>query len=493
MKALGISFVDDAFITARHLKNFADGYWFVYNKGDMVEGLSNVGYALFLYPIYSFTNYTFASFIVNSLAFIASYVVAFTVLRSFRVNFVNSLCGVITPALFFFNVHWVRAGLEGPFNALFLILLIFLFTIERNRLLIAAALIFVFIRPENFIFVFALSGFLIGRKSYKTAVFVMLISFIPMIYRYTVYGYPFPNTVYAKSILEFDMILRPFEFIDTYILNMVTSYWMSDFLISGLGIVIPLSLILSFARFPKSIYLQFSSVMFVLISALFFSSQGDWMGKGRFFVEMWPLFAISLGLLLKPLKAYYSVFFLFTAFLLSLSMSWGSFFHASQRDGLAELRFAERASPFALFLNEILDEQDVVATDIAGFEPYHLRTNVMDMFGLANEEIAHQGKTKHLNNMSVPGKIDYNFVFKNKPSAFLVNHSCYGSFIAKELVSRGLEERYLYMQRKASPEKGRILFLRSDKLASSPEFRPVRIGAAAEALNVACQARRLRT
>lgn len=215
LRASSFSFVnDDAFISFRYAKHFADGLGLVFNAGDRVEGYTNFLWTVFISigmrggidPVHFST--------IIGIAF-SGLTILLTAILSRRLFPESKYLGFPIAALALslhrdFNVYGT-SGLETSMFT-FLVLAGFAFLIVPEgssfRYCVVGLLqvLSVMTRPDGIIFAFIAFVFLLltskerlRATAFFSAPFILI--YIPYwLWRYSYYGFFFPNAFYAKSI-----------------------------------------------------------------------------------------------------------------------------------------------------------------------------------------------------------------------------------------------------------------------------------------------------
>lgn len=196
---------DDAYITFRTVDNFINGFGLRWNIAERVQSFTHPLWFFLLSGIYFITREIYYTSIIISIfiSAITVYILAFKVTHSFQ----NML--IILVAIIFSNVFidYSTSGLENPLTHFLLVLYgwvyfkkesgkekIFLLSLLSsllmvNRmdcaLLVLPALFFELIKSRNY-------------KFFLTAITGFLPFLIWEIFSLFYYGFPFPNTAYAK-------------------------------------------------------------------------------------------------------------------------------------------------------------------------------------------------------------------------------------------------------------------------------------------------------
>jgi len=199
--------MDDAFITFRYARNLGDGYGLAFNKLDPpVEGYSNFLWLLLLavvhlvgLPIY------LSAKLIGVVCFALAGIAWF---RHYASS--SSAAWLAGPLMLAWplTAFWGVSGLELGLHCL-LIVGVTIGVMRRAKWLYPLLVLLVVSRPEGVIVglsivgIAALSDFANGRLDIKlsaTGVGVVLAAFILLVlFRLETFGYPLPNTYYAKS------------------------------------------------------------------------------------------------------------------------------------------------------------------------------------------------------------------------------------------------------------------------------------------------------
>lgn len=305
---------DDAFISYRYAKNLVNGLGLVYNAGEHVEGYTNflwtiliaLGFKLNLEPIL-FSN------ILGALSYIGTVVL----LGWFSYRLFSA--GRDTGNLFLplggmaLLVHhdcqvFATSGLETSFD-MFLITLGFFLLLQLRTdrsplwagltLIMAAAT-----RPDSMAFYVMGALFLVItiRRPWKSLLWYlapMVLLYLPYwIIRYNYYGWPFPNTYYAKSA-DLPYYSQGFEYISLYF----RSYYVLLLVPIGLiaALVVKRTQLLSLRNLTVSDRALLLGVLFCGPYTFYvLRSGGDFM-FARFFIPITPILLFMLETSLRAL------------------------------------------------------------------------------------------------------------------------------------------------------------------------------------------------
>jgi hypothetical protein len=200
--------IDDAFITFRYAEHFADGHGLVFNIDDQpVEGYSNLLWLLILALIYKIG---LPTYFMAKLLGILSFLLSGLLLYRYFKEKSNNLLWITGPLFLAFPItaFWGISGLElGLHTLLLTFLLISLF--KRSRYAFVWLPFLVISRPEGpiialVLLIMAAVVDLINRemgiKYYIIGLGIIVLTVIGLVlFRMEIFGYPLPNTYYAKS------------------------------------------------------------------------------------------------------------------------------------------------------------------------------------------------------------------------------------------------------------------------------------------------------
>ncbi len=207
---------DDAFISYRYAKNLIEGHGLVFNAGERVEGYTN-----FLWTILIAVAMALGSepILPSHVLSIGSYLVTALVLVVLSIRLWRSAGGpsrlIIPIAAFMWLVQYdahvyATSGLETAWaTMLTMVAYALLITGDSPRRALIAGLMLtlgMLSRPDGMIFFLLAVPYVVllfQRRWTSLAAYVlpMVIIYVPYwLLRYQYYGYPFPNTYYAKSV-----------------------------------------------------------------------------------------------------------------------------------------------------------------------------------------------------------------------------------------------------------------------------------------------------
>lgn len=203
---------DDAYITFRVVDNFVNGYGLTFNPGERVQAYTHPLWMLLLSAAYILTSNLFYTTLAVSYAFcVLTLIIAFRLLKSVWRSVL--FFGVLLSSKAF--IDYTSSGLEYPLS--FLLLCIFycrFFTAVRNRAIASPPDLIVFgviaslaflNRSDSILLYAGPLAYLAWRTwpAYRfrlAAYFAIAMAPVALwlAFSYLYYGFPFPNTYYAK-------------------------------------------------------------------------------------------------------------------------------------------------------------------------------------------------------------------------------------------------------------------------------------------------------
>lgn len=316
--AAGISFIqDDAFTSLRYAENFVNGKGLVFNEGERVEGYTNflwvilistvnflaLDLALDLPSISQFLSAFFGVLLLPAVYFLSKKIL----LGRFQEGSTAAVISFAVLAMFLFStpfIYWSVSGMETSLFVLLALLSIYFFldydNASKRNLFAVVSVLNSFVRPEGLFFFFLLAAFRV-LKNYldseefklskkikssfdKPLINTLIIYSIPVaahfIFRLIYYGYPFPNTFYAKTEFTIAFLERGWK----YYIDFLEAY-----LVYGIIYLPPLIQLLRFkTNYKENVLLGFSLVYTLMIIFI----GGDVLPIHRFFLPVMPLLFI---------------------------------------------------------------------------------------------------------------------------------------------------------------------------------------------------------
>jgi arabinofuranosyltransferase len=452
---LHTTILDDAYIFLRFAENFVNGYGFVWNIHEQpVEGYTSFLYLVILILV------KFLSIDLESFAIIFGIITsAFTIFFGYLIyDFLYSkrllktssvIFSIIILAISPAYLYWSTAGMETSFYSMFLLLTFYLFITlpGTSKSILFKGVMFGLLCVLRFeavlFFLTALFYLLKEEKSFlrikidKSAM-LFIIGFAIIfgtyfIWRWSYFGYFFPNTFYAKTGGGLQQITGGF----LYVIKAMRLFY-------GFGWIpiIFVFLFLNKKMFTKNGIYLFSVGIISILTSIFIG--GDHFHYGRFVLPVLPLLFIFLPpaferMSLIPLKylnlkpSYRStIIILFIAVLLVVKPVYqeaiGGFLNLLDgKKGIIEAYdlsceedIIDWQTGFIIMgstLRQIANQDDYIAAVPIGAIGYFSKINVIDMVGIVDPVIAHEKLDEEHLKKWTPGhtKGDGNYILSRKP------------------------------------------------------------------------------
>ena len=418
---------DDSYITFRYVKNFTEGNGLVFNIGDKVEG-----YTCFLWVI-------FLSFIkvigINFISASQTFGIIFSILTLFFTykissdifpknkgtifNIVFSTAAIILLISNGAFAYWTVSGMETALFAMLTTIGIYYYLKESRSyksefpyssiiFLLASLsrpegnLIFAITVLHRIIIIFKGEDKTLNQSNTITQKIKLLFSkpnlvwlslyivpaFIFMIWRYSYYGYLFPNTFYAKTGSSLEYIKTGLD----YFIDFAKIYGLYGILIAFIFINLKKG-----ERFYDRLYLV---MIFTLFSLYIIYIGGDVLRPSRFFVPILPVFYLLIqeGIVIlidSAQKKQVSQNIVLVSALIVLAVSYFTYkqpYEDIKRDSVMENGLVDKMKLSAGWLKSkqvAANRTLVVAATTIGAISYYSDVTLIDMLGLTDKEIAH--------------------------------------------------------------------------------------------------------
>jgi hypothetical protein len=422
--------VDDAFTSFRYAQNLIDGHGLVYNPGERVEGYTNFLWTLI---IACFMKIGFSpepvSQILGTISGGIGIILLF--LLSSLIAPKNKFLNLIAPLFLSVNscyAVWSTAGMETTFFTALVLLGVtrYVYEIQNKREMPLSSVIFgiaSLARFEGLLFfgiTFIHQAILVIKKRIlpKTLLvsFLLFFSiFLPYyIWRYTYYGWPLPNTLYAKVGSGTDQYIRGLNYIEKFLFEF--SGW------------IFLMILLVFRKI--SIYILY--LLFITFSYLLYVIYigGDGLSIYRFMVPILPFLyllfkegIVSLYEIVSKKKA-----LVVTLIIVSIGAPLtvkNSFLNASDR-GLKLVNLEAINTKGWTMVGKWLAKNalkgESVALIPAGAIPYYSKLYTIDMVGLNDLNIGHMRLEVMGTGIAGHEKGDGAYVLSRRPTYILLGN-----------------------------------------------------------------------
>ncbi|NJD21456.1 MAG: tetratricopeptide repeat protein [Melioribacter sp.] len=312
---------DDAYTSFRYVKNFLDGKGLVFNEGERVEGYTSFLWIMILSGSELLDHNLnldlesaaqLLSIIFSITLLILTYALSKMINRESENNsslgrFIHEFQNLLPVFLLAFStplVYWGVSAMETTlFASLILLSIIFYQNGDKSKPNISFIIVSVLnslLRPEGLIFFTLIISYKIlynyfdmkrqkGNKSIsiifdkitrKEILFYLIPLIVYVIFRLFYYGYPLPNTFYAKTEFTFQFLQRGIN----YFFDFASSY-----LLYGFVLILPLVLFKNRDRLGKFSLLFGIAILWMAIVILI---GGDVLPIHRFYLPIMPLIMI---------------------------------------------------------------------------------------------------------------------------------------------------------------------------------------------------------
>jgi arabinofuranosyltransferase len=456
--------VEDAFITFRFARNLASSHGIVWNAGEPpVEGYTNFSWlalsALFFRLDWDVPRLMQAAGVAASVA---------TLVLSYR--FARKLFGMppehaaIPAACLAASgpfASWSTSGMETTFFAFLLLASAYAFCrwVASQRALhlglaFGLLLLATLTRPEGF-FVFALLAalsfalVLAARRPLSKWALVLPVYVVPFlvyfVWRFEYFGYPLPNTFYAKTGGGLLQALRGVRYTALFALQYVTPWLLV--LVPLAWEVVPKFANLERPKRPSLSWLEarapviVCAVLAVVYVAYVAAIGGDYMAMYRFFVPALPFSYLLAGLAVHELfqrglphrlRGYLSAALFAFALVLTLwpsmpvkvaALEKPSFMHGTLQGVAYERWCVARYTLIGRFFDEYGGKRGKsLAVGPIGAVGHYARMPIHSTYGIVDAHIAHGKSLKEPIGLGFPGheKEDLLYVLGKNPDLILI-------------------------------------------------------------------------
>lgn len=435
---VGVRFIqDDAYTSFRYAKNFAEGNELVFNPGERVEGYTNFLWVMIL-GLFYFLDHNhiltldlesisqFLSILFSVSALVLTYFLSRAIFKrddiqkSLIENIIDEMLHLTPAFLLSISTPLIYWGVSAMETTLFvsltlLSILIYLQNECKNHPSLSFVIVSVLnslLRPEGMIvFILILLhkifyNYLLHQEKRflsriravidKTLIKEILLFSLPLLiyicFRMIYYGYPLPNTFYAKTDFSFEFIIRGMRYFYAYA---------EAYLLYGFVLLFPLVLFLDKKNIKELLLLFWIIVAWTALNILI---GGDVLPIHRFFLPIMPvifiLFIKTISYLIKLIFHRRLIYASATLTFIVLILLAGNINYSKQRSMMMEKRAYEsglvkKMKIYANWVNvqnERKGRQISVAMSTIGSFSYFANTRVIDIVGLTDEYIAHHPK-----------------------------------------------------------------------------------------------------
>jgi hypothetical protein len=443
--------VDDAFVSFRYAENLEQGWGLVFNEGERVEGYTNFLWVLLLALAKALQlDVPMAAQVLGLLLSVSTLVVLFLVGRSRSADrrwLALLPCGIVACSASV--AMWSGGGLETTLFMLLVTTALALFDSDLAHQPARPLSGFVFglaalTRPEAAGVCIAAAplavvAFPARSRTVVKAMAGFAVLFVPhMVFRLVYYGYPFPNTFYAKTSLSWSQIDNGIGYLGSFLLD--HGAWTLP-LLAGLfwGAT-------SENRRRGALLLGVLAIAFAYVVSV----GGDFYHYSRFCVPYLPWLVLLIceggaliGLRMEqhwsrrrrgfaPLDALARSTPVLVPLCAAIAIILPSKLRPDSRHGeyykntMAEAGRLMKA--YGEWLRDNYPPNTTIAIASIGRVPYYSRLPTIDMLGLTDAHIAHHGKAER-HGLTGHLKYDAEYVLSRKPdlvlTEFLVNRDLF--------------------------------------------------------------------
>lgn len=409
--------IDDAGISFAYSRNLAEGFGLVSQPGRIpVEGYSNPTWVFLMVPFFWLNSFdpVITPKIISAIMTVASFFIFYLGLKNIpSIGLANRAVVIFMLAITTPFVIWTSSGLENPLYVLLIVLLFYIFTLEnheRNHYLAIGVIsgLVAMTRPDGMLFIGLYPIWLwLNRRDEDNSLRKALMFFgigvfvtfgLYFIFRMLYFGYPLPNTYYAKEsvgLSYFVSVAFLIPIADIKLLELASSIFgvlrMWAFLIT---ISTTLWLVAQ-GKFKRNYWII--TIFLVWTTAIYMLLPIDWMAEYRFATAFYPFFYVYLILVtggcIAQLKGRWKQRVGFFSISLFIALSAGIFlprtlaFAKSPTVGFESVteRFATRFNEYAEDFN--LEDASLLAPDLGG-TLYYSDLTIYDLAGLTDTTVA---------------------------------------------------------------------------------------------------------
>ncbi len=285
---------DDSFITYRTIDNFYNGYGLTWNVSERVQVFTHPLWMILHTAFYFITREPY--FLNLAVSFVCTFAALYLLAFKISKDYFSAAAAIILLLFSKSFVDYSSSGLENPLSYLLTVSILWIFFDHqrKNRLFLLSLLISLALLTRlDFILLFAPLIVFELKKSFSfKSIFIVILGFIPLIlwelFAVIYYGFPLPNTYYAKAAIEYPGQVVLISQGISYFANSLS--WDPVTLIFTFGIIL-LSIFLFTEKSKDSLKYLFAATGILLYFLYLIKIGGDFM-TGRFFSV--PVFIAAL-------------------------------------------------------------------------------------------------------------------------------------------------------------------------------------------------------
>ncbi len=446
--------IEDAYISFRYARNWAQGLGLVFNPGERVEGYTNFSWTLLLGLAQRLgIDPILASKIMGALATLATVAVIIWIARHY-ISRASAPIALWLAAASTSLAFWTVAGLETPLYLLLITLGLALYlpiflsrppTSWRAALYALPLALASLTRPEALGLALLLIGWHFYKRKRRDAVRALalyLLIFLPFLaWRWHYYGALVPNSLLAKANFLTALQTQPGNFwllsrsyLGNWALKWGLLWWLPlAWAARRHAAFIPLLLTLSYA---------------LLVAAL---GAGDWMPLQRLIL---PALAAWIWLALwgweQMRRQHQRLAYALLCLLLITQIDFSALASLTRDTRHLDVWWGETMPVLA----QIAGDDDLpMATTVLGRTGYYLPGRVLDAFGLTDPVIAREGRP-----LLRLGRSDWPYALAQRPTFLLINDP---QPLLRQQLAR--EQSYFWLPLPTPPDFPILALVRADK------------------------------
>jgi arabinofuranosyltransferase len=415
----GSTIADDAYITLTYARNLASGEGLVWAGGVKVEGYTDflwvlIGAAAFKLDVDPVVMYRIVGISAGAglLAAVWAWNERYSVAEPWA-RLAPVLLAAMGPI-----AYWAIAGLEATAYASLAFIATLAGLIGGRYAIVSGVLFFLaaLAHPDAVVLFAPVSGYVLLKArrdgTWREAFGLILAFAVPFglywIARWAYFGYPMPNTFYAKDTFSWEHIEDGFAYMRSF--APLAGYFAAFLILRGL--------MKGLRDRPQASLL---AVQLGLWLAYMLYVGGDFMELSRFLVPILPAFALLLQesgwIVATQARFRKTAFGVSGAIAVAASVLWVSGMDFTN----ARVPIRDGWKDMGLWLKAHSSPDDLIAVTAAGAIPFYSERPAIDMLGLNDVHIAHHGKVD--DSMTVAHKrSDGAYVLDREPVFIVVNN-----------------------------------------------------------------------
>lgn len=408
--------LDDAFISFRYARNLINGNGLVFNVGQRVEGYTNFLWIILLSGLWKSGLDIVATSRVLGMVFAAGTIVLTYELSAALHRREHDFLDLLAPSILVFYpgfAFWTVSGMETLMFTFLITLATYCYLRDADNILVPIILALgTMTRPEGTIFF----GVLLvdrwfSKRGMKRRDFLWVASFLIIylpyyLWRWNYYGWPLPNTFYAKVGYTPWQVLRGLRYF-------------GEFLWQGGGILFVVLACISGASWRER-NLRGIYVSLLLYTLYVILVGGDFYFGHRFLIPILPtLFALGVGGIRLIVTKHRIRPFLRPLPLVAVLLHMVLLVSGTRPYMKENVHFNNKLTTYgtvaAQLISSVSAPDDIIAAEAIGAIGFYMDAEIIDLYGLTDERIGH----RHIETMGARAagheKYDTQYVLSKSP------------------------------------------------------------------------------